>query len=99
MAGSWPGSNSTSTTGPMIWTIFPVFIRSPLRLCSLLERFGAAHDVEQLLGDLFLAGLVVLDREDLDHLLGVRGRGFHGGHPRAVLARGRLHQRAVDLHP
>src|ERR1700674_4681569 len=115
MFGSWPGSNSTSMTGPMIWTIFPVlmlpllFISSPrtagpqprdvLRLAlPLLEGFGAADDVEQLLRDLLLACLVVLDREDFDHFLGVRGGRFHGGHARAVLARSRLHERAVDLH-
>ncbi len=28
MAGSWPGSNSTSTTGPMTWTILPLLMRS-----------------------------------------------------------------------
>src|ERR1700694_5611683 len=125
MLGSWPGSNSTSMTGPMIWTIFPVLMRSPfmgglaagppnppharrapgnpgrsstLRLGPLLEGFGAADDVEQLLRDLLLACLVVLDREDFDHFLGVRGGRFHGGHARAVLARSRLHERAVDLH-
>src|SRR6266571_158510 len=71
--------------------------RDVLRLALLLERFRAADDVEQLLGDLLLARLVVLDREDLDHFLGVLRRGFYRGHARAVFAGERLHERAEDL--
>src|SRR5262245_33316992 len=109
MAGSRPGSNSTSTTGPMTCTIFPwlmlpvpFFARlgrrgpSPATSsgspCPLLERLGAAHDIEQLLRDLLLTGFVVLDGQHADHVLGVLGGGFHGRHPRAVLAGQRLHE-------
>src|SRR5262249_56731997 len=100
MAGSPPGSNSMSTTGPMTCTIFPMLMPRLLRsaCAACLEGFRAADDVEQLLGDLLLARLVVLDRQDVDHLLGVLGGRLHRRHASAVLAGQRLHQSAVDLH-
>src|SRR5215468_6763994 len=78
MAGSRPGSNSTSTTGPMTWTIFPVLM---LRLLAYL----------------FLTRLVELDRQDVDHLLGVLRRRLHRRHARAVFADQRLHEGLEDL--
>src|SRR5260370_5484969 len=99
MGATLPGSSPASTTGALPCTILPWFISIPprLRLDRLSERFGAADDVQELLGDALLAGLVVLDREHADHLLGVLGGRFHRGHARTVLARHRLHQGPVHL--
>src|SRR5215475_11818850 len=99
MAGSLPGSNSTSTTGPMTWTILPWLMRrsSWLRFDGLAKRFRSTDDIQELLRDPLLAGLVVLDGQEVDHVAGVLGRGFHGRHAGAVLARHRLHERTVHL--
>src|SRR5438309_885346 len=62
----------------------------------LLERFAAPDDLHQLLRNRGLAGLVVLEREGVDHLLRVlRGR-VHRRHARPELARLRLVERAED---
>src|SRR5260370_38479408 len=103
MAGSFPGSNSTSTTGPMIWTILPWLIdRVPfctrlLGFDCLAKGFRPADDVQELLGDALLAGLVVLDGQHMDHLARVLAGRFHGRHARPVFAGRRLHERAVNL--
>src|SRR5512145_1991599 len=98
MAGSLPGSNSTSTTGPITWTILPSLIRwLPSGLGAGAERFRPADDVEQFLRNPLLARLVVADRELPDQLLGVLGGGFHGRHPRPVLPRRGFQQRVVEL--
>src|SRR3989304_4279495 len=98
-AGSWPGSNRTSTTGPITWTMFPLFmIPSPPSGSWLsLERLGAADDLHQLLGDRGLAGAVHLQREPGDHIHGVVGRRIHRRHPGAVLSRHRLEEDPEDL--
>src|SRR5438445_3554514 len=106
----FPGSPRTAGPQPSDVLRLGSFSRSPraagpqprdvLRLAlPLLEGFGAADDVEQLLGDLLLARLVVLDGENLDHLLRVLRRRLHRGHPRAVLAREGLHEGTEDLGP
>src|ERR1700682_5743614 len=99
MAGSFPGSNSTSTTGPMTWTILPWLMCGSLelRFDGLAEGFGPADDIQELLRDALLAGFVVLGGQEIDHLARVLGRGFHGGHAGAVLAGRRLHEGAVHL--
>src|SRR5713226_166626 len=114
MAGSLPTSNSTSTTGPMTWTILPWLISRflsvlaiysalgskctrALRFNGLPESFSAADDIQELLGDALLAGLVVLNGQQIDHLARVLRRGLHRRHARAVLAGRGLHERAVDL--
>src|SRR5262245_37488976 len=98
MAGSLPGSNSTSTTGPITWTILPSLMRMlPSGLGARAEGLRAADDVEQLLRDPLLARLVVADRQETDQLLGVLGGGFHGRHPRPVLSGRGFQQRAVEL--
>src|SRR5262245_5113295 len=106
MAGSLPGSNSTSTTGPITWTIRPSLTALPsdrtmkvaraLRLGAHAQRLGTADDVEQLLGDPLLPRLVVADGQGADQVFRVLGRRLHRGHPRPVLARRRLEQRPVD---
>src|SRR5262252_1498616 len=85
MEGSFPGSNSTSTTGPITWTILPWLICGSLelRFHRLTEGFGSAHDVQELLRDALLARLVELDGQHIDHLARVLG--------------GRLHGRAIHL--
>src|SRR5262245_4175197 len=98
MAGSLPGSNSTSTTGPITWTILPSLMRTlPSGLGAHAERLRAADDVEQLLRDPFLARLVVTDSQETDEVLGILGRGFHGRHSGAVLPGRGFEQRAVEL--
>src|SRR5215510_15909677 len=99
MEGSFPGSNSTSTTGPITWTILPWLICGSLelRFHRLTEGFGSAHDVQELLRDALLARLVELDGQHIDHLARVLGGRLHGRHTGTVLARRRLHERAVHL--
>src|SRR5262245_29441511 len=99
MAGSLPGSNSTSTTGPMTWTILPWLMRrsSWLRFDGLAQGFRPADDIQELLGDALLAGLVVLDGQKIDHVARVLGRRLHRGHAGAVFTCDRLHEGAVHL--
>src|SRR5262244_2351706 len=99
MAGSFPGSNSTSTTGPITWTILPWLMCGSLdlRFHGFSEGFGSPHDVQELLRNALLARLVELDGQDVDHLPGVLGGGLHGRHAGAVLPRRRLHERAIHL--
>src|SRR5205823_3703253 len=63
----------------------------------LSEGVRAGHDLEDLLGDLGLAGAVQVERQAVDQLDRVLGGIPHRGHAGAVLGRGRLEQRAVDL--
>src|SRR5574342_791828 len=56
------------------------------------QGLGPTHDLHQLLGDVGLAGAVVLEGELADELLGVAAGRVHGGHARAVLAGGRVEQ-------
>src|SRR3990167_3976564 len=101
MAGSLPGSNSTSTTGPMTWTMVPWLMTGPFppsRYASTdWKGFRPADNVQELLRDALLAGLVVLDGQEIDHLAGVLGRGLHGRHARSVLPGHGLHERPEDL--
>src|SRR5215470_11290381 len=99
MEGSFPGSNSTSTTGPITWTILPWLICGSLelRFHRLTEGFGSAHDVQELLRDALLARLVELDGQHIDHLARVLGGRLHGRHAGTVLPRRRLHERAIHL--
>src|SRR5687768_177030 len=60
------------------------------------ERFGAADDLGDLLGDLRLARTVVRATEHVEHLAGVIGRVLHGRAAGALLARCGLDQRAID---
>src|SRR5215468_1155361 len=99
MEGSFPGSNSTSTTGPITWTILPWLICGSLelRFHRLTEGFGSAHDVQELLRDALLTRLVELDGQHIDHLARVLGGRLHGRHAGTVLPRRRLHERAIHL--
>src|SRR5438874_8839831 len=63
----------------------------------LSEGVRAGHDLEDLLGDLGLAGAVQVERQAVDQLDRVLGGVAHRGHAGAVLGCGRLEQRAVDL--
>ena len=49
------------------------------------ERFGAAHDFHQFLGDRRLAHLVAQQREVLDQFAGIIGGVAHGDHPSGLL--------------
>src|SRR5437867_3059284 len=75
MAGSLPGSNSTSTTGPMTWTIFPVLM-PPLLASALphrpLQRHRSELVVDQM--DLVHLALEVLGDEQIGELARVRVR-------------------------
>src|SRR5215510_8008431 len=85
-------------TGPMTCATRPSFMKEAL-LCSSLQGIRAAHDLGDLLGDLRLAGAVVLAREDLDELLRVVGGVLHRDAARRLLARRQLEERAVDAVP
>src|SRR5690606_22380882 len=102
--------NSTSMTGPMTCTTFPMFFairsfspgcpqragREPVDTApALLQRGGAAHDLGDLLCDLGLSGPVVRAPAHVQHLAGVVRRVLHGRPPRALLRRSRLDERAV----
>src|SRR5690606_36008148 len=64
---------------------------------SALQRLGAADDLHQLGGDRGLTRSVVLEREPVDHVGRVAGRGVHGRHAGAVLGGHGLEDRAEDL--
>src|SRR5262245_20314008 len=65
------------------------------RSAGLAQRLGTAGDLEDLLGDAGLPGLVVGQRQRLNDVLGVLRRVVHRDHARGVLARERLEQRLV----
>src|SRR5438874_4971886 len=81
ISGIPSGGNSASITGPITRTTRPSgnaplplplsAIRSSAPRRRLLERFGSADDLHDLLGDLGLAGLVGLPGQDLDQLVRV----------------------------
>src|SRR5665213_265385 len=78
MNGSLPRSNSTSTTGPMIWTTLPVFIHSSV--AGLLQGFRAAHQFGDFLGDDGLTDAVGIKSEAADQVFAVAAGVVHGGH-------------------
>ena len=61
------------------------------------ERVRAGDDLEDLLRDFGLASAVHGQGEAVDQLAGVLRRVAHRGHARALLRRGRLEQRTVEL--
>src|SRR5580765_2012237 len=79
MAGSL-SANSMSRTGPIIWTILPLF----MRLLGGQSHLGGG-DFQKFLRNVRLAKHVVFERQVLDELLGVVGRVLHRNHARAVL--------------
>src|SRR5688572_24231560 len=82
---------ATHTNGPSSWTSVPVLIRLPSSSIRL-----AAGDLEQLLRDRPLAQLVVVQRQVLDHGVGVVGRALHRPHARALLAGLGVQQHGVE---
>src|SRR5690606_38670164 len=87
----------------LAWTfsLAAAFIAVPSKRESVRrrsQRLGTGHDLDQLLGDLRLAGAVVEQGEVVDHLAGVARRVVHRGHARALLARRVLDQRPIDLY-
>src|SRR5438034_1239845 len=73
MVGTLP-SNSTSTTGPMIWMTRPTFSAAMNSfLCS-----GPGDHFYDLLRDRGLTDLVHVEREPVDHLPRIVGGGVHG---------------------
>src|SRR5450759_2245601 len=85
-----------STTGPVIWITRPVAGRAAVaisfscllkatrsvarRFPSALARLRAGRDLDQLSGDVGLAGLVVAQREVLDQLVRILRGVLHGDH-------------------
>jgi len=63
-----------------------------------LERLGTGDDLNELSGDRSLTGLVVLELEVLEDVLGVTGGVVHGSHLGCDLGGGVLHHRSVDDH-
>src|SRR6476620_3855404 len=91
--------NWMSITAPMHWTILPSVIWVVLIVvlsCECLDGGGAADDFRKFLGDGCLAGLVVDQREAVDHRRGVVARRLHRHHARGLLARDVLGDRLVD---
>ena len=70
--------------------------------CSLLgsyslKGFGTGDDLDQLLGNLCLAGPVVFQVQGLDQVLSVACRVVHRGHPACLFAGGAFQHRRQDL--
>src|SRR5580698_5070216 len=101
MGGIACSANWTSTTGPITWTILPVFIGSERGWVSWKVVLGGAErsgcDLEDFLGDGRLAGLVVLEGEVAQQLGRVVLRGLHGDHAGAVLRGLPRERKLVDL--
>src|ERR1044071_1889349 len=101
IAGRLP-SNWTSTTAPITWVMFPVWLVWVamlvllLSICSL-QRFRAGNNLDQFLGDHRLTGAVIFDGLLADHVAGVASRIVHRGHLRAVERGGVLEKSAEDL--
>src|SRR5450631_2712383 len=91
MGGMVFSANCTSTTGPMTWTILPVFILGKCGSAGvdwkikLRGRELRGGDLEDFLRDAGLAGLVVFEREVAEEFRGVVLRGLHRDHARTVL--------------
>src|SRR4030042_591544 len=98
MAGNCPGSNSTSTTLPMIWTIFPVAppVCSALIgvyssslfniiLFLFLQRLGPADNVHQFSRNGGLPRLVIRQAQAPGQNLTVSRSVVHGCHPGGML--------------
>src|SRR5579884_4433041 len=104
MFGSDSAGNSTSTTLPRTWTTFPVArvvgvavaLMVFLRMVLTCECFGAADDLQDLLGDRGLSRFVHLDRVLIDQLLGVVGGVVHRDELRRVERGVRLEHRRVQ---
>src|SRR5262249_14750839 len=69
-----------------------------LAACLILERFCAADDFHQLLGDRRLPRSIVQERVPGNHLLGISRRRIHGGHLRAEEARLALEEGAQNAY-
>src|ERR1700757_2625819 len=82
---------SASTTGPITWTIVPVFI-SKLADCKLRSR-----DFEELSRYVFLTNLVIMKRQIFDQLFRVVGRVLHRDHPRTMLRCSSVQKHLVKL--
>src|SRR5438132_2634068 len=99
ISGSWPGGNSTSTTGPITRTTLPFACPfcsaiGPLLLSRCLpECLGTADDLRDLRRDLRLALLVRDAAQHLDQLVRVVGRRLHRPAPGRALRRGGLEHR------
>src|SRR5258708_3011715 len=84
IAGSTP-SNATSTTGPTILLIFPLFIKYVYHYTDLAHRFNAADNLADLAGDGGLALHVVFQIELAGHVAPLVRSVLHGDHARRVL--------------
>src|SRR5262245_49552429 len=63
-----------------------------------LQCLDAANDLGDLLGDLRLAGAVVLAGQGLDHLASVLGGGLHGDTAADLFADGRVQEALEQPH-
>src|SRR5258707_12615306 len=106
MPGSWSSEKWASNVEPITWVTLPILPFSmgyPISLkvlrISLGQRVCAADDIQELHGDLRLAGAVVLPRQRLDHVArGVRRR-FHGDHAGHLLGDRRVVEGLEEPHP
>src|ERR1043166_3944671 len=84
-SGRCSASNSTSSTGPMIWATLPTFLMAVAvmgresRVDLALQRSGAADDFGDFLRDRRLARPVVGPPQHGEHVAGVVGRILHRG--------------------
>src|SRR3990172_8364553 len=90
MGGSDPPGNSTSTTAPSTWVIFPMLILTIPPFNSSLQRFRRADDFHQLAGDRSLTRPVHLQGQTAHHFGRVAGCRIHRRHARAMFAGNRL---------
>src|SRR3972149_4905420 len=102
MPGRWPGGNSMSTPGPVIWMTRPTVVGAAIALVwsrssvARSERPGARRDLDHLTRDVGLADLVIGERQVLDQLLGVLRRILHGHHAGRLLRGRALEDRLVE---
>src|SRR5207344_2367178 len=92
----FPTGNSTSTTGPMIWTTVPTLLMGrPFRF--LFQGRGSRDDLDELFRDARLPRAVVDEGQGVDHVARVLGSGVHRRHLRREESRLRLEDHAVHL--
>src|SRR3954451_7206544 len=94
-------SNCTSITAPRTWVTRPTMLLAIVRLPSSIawrsDGFSAGNDLDQFLGNVRLAGPVIVQAEPLDHVARIPRGIVHRGHPSTMLTSGAFQQGPVDL--